>query len=65
MHEENTNQPTRGLELILGDSVQPHLQDTLVMTNLGYFQLKANPGVWRIQLAKGTGVHFPFSIFFF
>jgi UDP-glucose:glycoprotein glucosyltransferase len=27
--------------------------DTLVMQNYGYFQLKANPGVWRVQLAQG------------
>lgn len=29
--------------------------DTLVMQNLGYFQLKANPGVWQLQLAEGRG----------
>lgn len=23
------------------------------MSNLGYFQLKANPGVWKIELAQG------------
>ena len=23
------------------------------MQNLGYFQLKANPGVWRLSLAEG------------
>lgn len=27
--------------------------DTLVMQNLGYFQLQANPGVWQLQLAPG------------
>lgn len=27
--------------------------DTLVMNNLGYFQLQANPGLWRITLAPG------------
>jgi UDP-glucose:glycoprotein glucosyltransferase len=27
--------------------------DTLVMQNLGYWQLKAQPGLWRLQLAAG------------
>lgn len=27
--------------------------DTLVMHNLGYFQLQANPGVWKLTLAPG------------
>jgi UDP-glucose:glycoprotein glucosyltransferase len=48
-------QPPRGLKLILGDASQPHLVDTLVMSNLGYFQLKANPGVWYLSLAEGRG----------
>src|SRR5690242_17730753 len=39
--------PPRGLELELGTARAPHLQDTLVMANLGYFQIKANPGVWQ------------------
>jgi len=49
----NHGQPPRALELILGDSIQAHQQDSLVMSNLGYFQLKANPGVWKIELAEG------------
>ncbi len=28
--------------------------DTLVMRNLGYFQLKANPGLWQLLLAEGA-----------
>jgi UDP-glucose:Glycoprotein Glucosyltransferase len=27
--------------------------DTLVMQNLGYFQLQANPGLWQLTLAEG------------
>lgn len=27
--------------------------DTLVMQNLGYFQMKANPGLWNLNLAVG------------
>jgi UDP-glucose:glycoprotein glucosyltransferase len=34
-------QAPRGLELQLGTATHPHLRDTLVMANLGYFQLKA------------------------
>lgn len=44
---------TRGLQLILGDRLHPRLQDTLVMANYGYFQLKACPNVWKMQLAPG------------
>ncbi|GJP47287.1 hypothetical protein CLOM_g6507 [Closterium sp. NIES-68] len=29
------------------------LEDTTVMANLGYFQLKAAPGLWLLQLAPG------------
>jgi UDP-glucose:glycoprotein glucosyltransferase len=27
--------------------------DTLVMSNLGYFQLKASPGLWQLSIAPG------------
>lgn len=43
----------RGVQLHLGSPKQPHLQDTLVMSNLGYFQLKSAPGAWTLQLAPG------------
>jgi UDP-glucose:glycoprotein glucosyltransferase len=36
-------------------AVALHTSDTVVMQNLGYFQLKANPGVWSLNLAKGRG----------
>ncbi|RHZ80246.1 hypothetical protein Glove_138g61 [Diversispora epigaea] len=29
------------------------ISDTIVMTNFGYFQLKANPGVWTLNLREG------------
>lgn len=35
----------RGVQLALNSQAEPHVQDTLVMSNLGYFQLKAGPGV--------------------
>ncbi len=43
----------RGVQLHLGSSRQAHVTDTLVMSNLGYFQLKASPGLWHLRLAPG------------
>lgn len=44
----------RGVQLELRTSpMGTILDDTLVMTNLGYFQLKTLPGVWSLQLAPG------------
>lgn len=45
--------PPRALEIELGDATNSRFTDSLVMSNLGYFQLKASPNVWQIQLAKG------------
>ncbi|KAG8586345.1 hypothetical protein GDO81_005352 [Engystomops pustulosus] len=41
-----TGQPPRGLQFTLGMRNDPVMVDTIVMANLGYFQLKANPGAW-------------------
>jgi len=43
----------RGVQLWLGTEAAPHERDTLVMSNLGYFQLKAQPGAWNLSLAPG------------
>jgi len=43
----------RGVQLHLGTAAAPRLVDTLVMANLGYFQLKAGPGVFALRLAPG------------
>lgn len=48
-------QPPRGLMIRLGTATNPHVVDTIVMSNLGYYQLKANPGVWDLTLAPGRG----------
>lgn len=59
--------PPAGLQLLLRSDAttpppsqdgyvfrEPIVQsDTLVMNNLGYFQLQANPGLWSITLAPG------------
>ncbi|KAK3016326.1 hypothetical protein RJ639_007306, partial [Escallonia herrerae] len=50
---EKEHEPPRGLQLILGTKSTPHLVDTLVMANLGYWQMKISPGVWYLQLAPG------------
>ncbi|XP_073425669.1 UDP-glucose:glycoprotein glucosyltransferase 2 isoform X2 [Dendrobates tinctorius] len=48
-----TGQPPRGLQFTLGMKNHPVIVDTIVMANLGYFQLKANPGAWLLRLRKG------------
>ncbi|KAJ8270389.1 hypothetical protein GJAV_G00113890, partial [Gymnothorax javanicus] len=48
-----TGQPPRGLQFTLGTPSDPVIVDTIVMANLGYFQLKANPGAWILRLRKG------------
>ncbi|XP_072217611.1 UDP-glucose:glycoprotein glucosyltransferase 2 isoform X2 [Excalfactoria chinensis] len=49
----STGQPPRGLQFTLGTKNNPVMVDTIVMANLGYFQLKANPGAWTLRLRKG------------
>lgn len=51
--EANTGSPPRGLQITLGTEKQPVVVDTIVMANLGYFQLKANPGAWLLRLRQG------------
>lgn len=45
--------PPRGLQITLGTETNPVIVDTIVMANLGYFQLKANPGSWLLKLRQG------------
>ncbi|KAL3667359.1 hypothetical protein V7S43_007585 [Phytophthora oleae] len=51
----NMYSPPNGLQLVLEREVGAQLlhRDTLVMKNLGYFQLQATPGVWSLHLARG------------
>ncbi|XP_078514083.1 UDP-glucose:glycoprotein glucosyltransferase 2 isoform X2 [Lissotriton helveticus] len=51
--DTNTGQPPRGLQFTLGTKKDPAMMDTIVMANLGYFQLKANPGAWLLRLRHG------------
>jgi len=45
--------PPRGLEVVLGNGNRV-ITDTIVMANLGYYQLKANPGVFDLKLKTGS-----------
>lgn len=40
--DEVSGNPPRGLQFVLGTSSDPTKYDTIVMANLGYFQLKVN-----------------------
>ena len=51
--EQSSGSPPRGLQFTLGTWNNPALHDTIVMANLGYFQLKANPGIWLLRLRQG------------
>ncbi|GAA5885662.1 hypothetical protein JCM6882_007517 [Rhodosporidiobolus microsporus] len=52
-----SSKPPRGLQLELLSVGQKDTEnktvDTIVMANLGYFQLKANPGPWHLAIRPG------------
>jgi UDP-glucose:glycoprotein glucosyltransferase len=52
-NERQTRLPAAGLQLQLGTPLSGSQFDTIVMENLGYFQLKSQPGAWRLQLREG------------
>ncbi|GME40286.1 UDP-glucose:Glycoprotein Glucosyltransferase [Neofusicoccum parvum] len=43
----------RGAQLDLRTTTNPRYADTIIMANLGYFQFKANPGFFNIELQPG------------
>ena len=48
-------EPPIGLELTIGKPFLPDLQDSLVMQNLGYYQLRVpSPGVWFVDIKPGA-----------
>ncbi|KAL2868589.1 putative UDP-glucose:glycoprotein glucosyltransferase [Aspergillus lucknowensis] len=51
--DTTTKSPPRGVQLVLGTEDNPYFADTIVMANLGYFQFKAQPGLWNINLKPG------------
>lgn len=50
---ENKRGAPKGAQVVLSTEKDPLLEDTIVMANLGYFQFKANPGFYNIQLKEG------------
>ena len=51
---DNEGSPPRGLQYILTNQKNTISFDTIVMANLGYFQLKATPGAWNLKLRDGA-----------
>ena len=49
----NKQDSPRGTELILRNKFGQTVRDTIVMANLNYFQLQANPGLWYVDVARG------------
>lgn len=43
----------KGAQLVLSTEKDPHFADTIIMANLGYFQFKANPGYYKMELKEG------------
>ncbi|VDP91336.1 unnamed protein product [Echinostoma caproni] len=60
---EGSMKPPRGLQLTLGPASDLNQHDTIVMANLGYFQLKAGPGNWHLRIR--AGLHRICSVSFF
>ncbi|CAB3410539.1 unnamed protein product [Caenorhabditis bovis] len=52
---EKDDQPAAGLQFALKSPTQSF--DTIVMNNFGYFQLKANPGRWKLQIRDELDDH--------
>lgn len=50
-----THSPPRGVQLELVEGNETHIDDTQVVANLGYFQFKAKPGVFELQIREGRG----------
>nr|BAK00006.1 predicted protein [Hordeum vulgare subsp. vulgare] len=54
-YEQASGAAPNGLQLVLKSTFDEleEKHDTVVMQNLGYFQLKSNPGIWNLDLAEG------------
>ncbi|KAJ2334405.1 killer toxin resistant protein, partial [Coemansia sp. RSA 2671] len=51
--DTSSRAPARGLEVRIGTPSEKVKAETIVMANLGYLQLKANPGVWKFSIRPG------------
>lgn len=52
--DTSVSSPPRGAQLVLGTEADPSYAGTIIMANLGYFQFKANPGVYNLGLQTGA-----------
>lgn len=50
-----TNAPPRGLQMQLSTLDGSPVDDTQVVLNMGYFQFKAKPGVYQLEIREGRG----------
>ncbi|KAJ7136717.1 glycosyltransferase family 24 protein [Mycena epipterygia] len=50
-----TNAPPRGVQLQLLNGDSSPVDDTQIVANLGYFQFKAKPGVFQLEIREGRG----------
>lgn len=53
--DELTRSVPRGLQIVLETMDGSEQLDTIVMANLGYFQFRAKPGLYRLRLRHGRG----------
>ncbi|KAG7448716.1 uncharacterized protein BT62DRAFT_965246 [Guyanagaster necrorhizus] len=53
--ETVTGAPPRGVQLELRSGDNPAVDDTLITANLGYFQFKTKPGVFKLEIREGRG----------
>ena len=58
-HSRDTSlgNPPRGAQLVLRTESHKEYAGTIVMANLGYFQFKASPGVYVLELKQGASNH--------
>ncbi|KAK0480614.1 UDP-glucose:glycoprotein glucosyltransferase-domain-containing protein [Armillaria novae-zelandiae] len=53
--ETVTGAPPRGVQLELRSGDNAAVDDTLITANLGYFQFKTKPGVFKLEIREGRG----------
>lgn len=54
IREKYMGRPPNGLQLIMGRRMLGHIDDSIVMQNMGYYQLKTDsPGLWYIDIKEG------------
>lgn len=59
--DESTQEHPAGLQLDVSTPTKGVVHDTLVMSNLGYFQLQTNPGVFKLTLHGAANTIFEIS----